>query len=134
CPPGIPPRCRRGPLPRRPAEGSETPCPTTIRDVEVWDGEVRTKVLVGGDGPPLLYLHAIMGLQWDPFVESLAAHHTVYAPYLPGTVPGDPDAHKAVEDVWDLTLCYSEILDALGLGGEPVAVVGHSFGGMLGAE
>jgi len=105
-----------------------------IRDVEVWDGEVRTKVLVGGDGPPLLYLHAVMGLQWDPFVESLAAHHTVYAPYLPGTVPGDPDAHKAVEDVWDLTLCYSEILDALGLDGEPVAVVGHSFGGMLGAE
>ena len=105
-----------------------------IRDVEVWDGDVRTQVLVGGEGPPLLYLHAVLGLQWDPFVESLAAHHTVYAPYLPGTVPGDPDAHKPLEDVWDLTLCYSEILDALGLGGSPVAVVGHSFGGMLGAE
>jgi pimeloyl-ACP methyl ester carboxylesterase len=105
-----------------------------IRDVEVWDGEVRTQVLVGGEGPPLLYLHAVLGLQWDPFVESLAAHHTVYAPFLPGTVPGDPDAHKPLEDVWDLTLCYSEILDALGLGGSPVAVVGHSFGGMLGAE
>ena len=105
-----------------------------IRDVEVWDGDVRTQVLVGGEGPPLLYLHAVLGLQWDPFIESLAAHHTVYAPYLPGTVPGDPDAHKPLEDVWDLTLCYEEILDALGLGGDPVAVVGHSFGGMLGAE
>jgi pimeloyl-ACP methyl ester carboxylesterase len=105
-----------------------------IRDVEVWDGEVRTKVLVGGEGPPLLYLHAVMGLQWDPFVESLAAHHTVYAPYLPGTVPGDPDAHKPIEDVWDLVLCYDEILDTLGLGDGPGAVVGHSFGGMLGAE
>jgi len=102
-----------------------------IRDVEVWDGDVRTQVLVGGEGPPLLFLHPVIGLQWDPFVESLAAHHTVYAPYLPGTVPGDPDAHKPLEDVWDLTLCYSEILDALGLGGSPVAVVGHSFGGML---
>jgi len=105
-----------------------------IRDVEVWDGDVRTKVIVGGEGPPLLYLHAILGLQWDPFLDALAQTHTVYAPYLPGTVPGDPDAHKAIEDVWDLTLCYDEILDALGLAAEPVAVVGHSFGGMLGCE
>jgi len=105
-----------------------------IRDVEVWDGEVRTQVLVGGEGPPLLFLHPVIGLQWDPFIETLAEHHTVYAPYLPGTVPGDPDAHKPIEDVWDLTLCYYEILDALGLGADPVAVVGHSFGGMLGAE
>jgi pimeloyl-ACP methyl ester carboxylesterase len=103
-----------------------------IRDVEVWDGQVRTQVLVGGQGPPLLYLHAVLGLQWDPFLDSLARHHTVYAPYLPGTAPGDPDAHKALEDVWDLTLCYDEILDALGI--EQTAVVGHSFGGMLGAE
>ena len=105
-----------------------------IRDVEVWDGEVRTKVIVGGEGPPLLYLHAILGLQWDPFLDALAQHHTVYAPYLPGTVPGDPDAHKAIEDVADLTLCYDEILDALGLAGQPVAAVGHSFGGMMAAE
>lgn len=103
-----------------------------IRDVEVWDGQVRTQVIVGGEGPPLLYLHAILGLQWDPFLDVLARTHTVYAPYLPGTVPGDPDAHKAIEDVWDLTLCYDEILDALGI--DQAAVVGHSFGGMLGAE
>jgi pimeloyl-ACP methyl ester carboxylesterase len=105
-----------------------------IRDVEVWDGQVRTQVIIGGDGPPLLYLHPILGLQWDPFLDGLARTHTVYAPYLPGTVPGDPDAHKAIEDVWDLTLCYDEILDALGVGDGPVAVVGHSFGGMLAAE
>jgi pimeloyl-ACP methyl ester carboxylesterase len=104
-----------------------------IRDIEVWDGEVRTKVIIGGDGPPLLYLHAIMGLQWDPFLDALAQTHTVYAPYLPGTVPGDPDAHKAIEDVWDLTLCYDEILSACGVDG-PVAAVGHSFGGMMAAE
>jgi pimeloyl-ACP methyl ester carboxylesterase len=104
-----------------------------IRDIEVWDGEVRTKVIVGGGGPPLLYLHAIMGLQWDPFLDALARTHTVYAPYLPGTVPGDPDAHKAIEDVGDLTLCYDEMLDTLGVDG-PVAVVGHSFGGMMAAE
>ena len=104
-----------------------------IRDVEVWDGEVRTKVIIGGEGPPLLFLHAIMGLQWDPFLDALARTHTVYAPYLPGTVPGDPDAHKALEDVGDLTLCYDEILSACGVDG-PVAAVGHSFGGMMAAE
>lgn len=106
----------------------------SIRDVEVWDGQVRTKVLVGGSGPPLVYLHAILGLQWDPFLDALAQTHTVYAPYLPGTVPGDPDAHKALEDVWDLTLCYDEILDALDIGDQPVVAVGHSFGGMLACE
>ena len=103
-----------------------------IRDVEVWDGQVRTQVMVAGDGPPLLFLHAVMGLQWDPFLDALAQHHTVYAPYLPGTAPGDPDAHKPLEDNWDLTLCYEEILDALGL--DSPDVVGHSFGGMLAAD
>lgn len=105
---------------------------TDIRHVEVWDGQVRTQVLVGGEGPPVVFLHAVMGLQWDPFLDALAQHHTVYAPYLPGTAPGDPDAHKAIEDVWDLVLCYYEIFDALGL--DRPAVVGHSFGGMLAAE
>lgn len=103
-----------------------------VEDVEVWGGQVRTQVLVGGEGPPLLYLHAVLGLTWDPFLDSLAEHHTVYAPYLPGTAPGDPDAHKAIEDISDLTLVYDEICTALGL--DSVAVVGHSFGGMLAAE
>jgi len=103
-----------------------------VRDVEVWGGQARTQVLVGGDGPPLLYLHAVLGLTWDPFLDSLAEHHTVYAPYLPGTAPGDPDSHKAIEDVSDLTLVYDEICDALGLGA--TAVVGHSFGGMMATE
>jgi pimeloyl-ACP methyl ester carboxylesterase len=89
-------------------------------------------VLVVGEGPPLLYLHAVLGLTWDPFLDSLAEHHTVYAPYLPGTAPGDPDAHKAIVDTFDLVLVYDEIRAALGLG--DVAVVGHSFGGMLAAE
>jgi hypothetical protein len=61
-----------------------------IRDVEVWDGEVRTQVLVGGEGPPLLFLHPVIGLVWDPFIESLAAHHTVYAPTCPGRCPATP--------------------------------------------
>lgn len=103
-----------------------------VRNVEVWVGEVRTQVLVAGEGPPVVFLHNLMGLHWDPFLDSLAEHHTVYAPYLPGTAPGDPDAHKAVTDVFDLVLVYDEILTALGL--DAPAVVGHSFGGMVAAE
>lgn len=62
----------------------------------------------------LVYLHSILGRQWDPFVDVLARTHTVYAPYLPGTVPGDPDAHKAIEDVWD----WPPMLDGLYAGAD----------------
>src|SRR5689334_6298213 len=103
------------------------------RTVEVWGGDVRTQVLVAGEGPPLVFLHPVLGLQWDPFLDALAAHHTVYAPYLPGTAPGDPDSHKAILDNYDLTLVYDEILDAVGVEG-PAALVGHSFGGMVAAD
>ncbi|HVE27850.1 MAG TPA: alpha/beta hydrolase [Sporichthya sp.] len=103
------------------------------RDVEVWDGDVRTSVLVAGEGPPLVFLHPVLGLQWDPFLDALATHHTVYAPYLPGTAPGEPDAHKPITDNYELTLVYDEILRAVGVDG-PAAVIGHSFGGMVAAD
>lgn len=105
---------------------------TEERIVEVWDGKIRVRVQVGGMGPPLVYLHAVFGLTWDPFLDALAAEHTVYAVELPGTTPGDPDAIKHLDDVWDLVLCYYEVFDALGL--ESPVVVGHSFGGMMAAE
>ena len=99
----------------------------------MWDGQVTTKVLVAGQGPPLVYFHGALGLMWDPFLEFLASTHTVYAPYLPGTAPGgDPNAVKPLESLWDLVLCYEEILDALNL--DRVVAVGHSFGGMMAAE
>ncbi len=74
----------------------------------------------------------MFGVSWDPFIETLAQSHTVYAPEHPGTSPGDPDAIKPLDDVWDLVLYYDEVLDALGL--HEVAVVGHAFGGMVAAE
>lgn len=103
------------------------------RDVEVWGGDVRTQVLVAGDGPPLIFLHPVLGLAWDPFLDVLAQSHTVYAPYLPGTAPGEPDAHKSITDNYELTLVYDEILSAVGVD-EPAAVVGHSFGGMVACD
>jgi pimeloyl-ACP methyl ester carboxylesterase len=56
----------------------------------------------------------------------------VYAPEHPGTTPGTPDDVHHLDGLWDLVLCYDEVLRALGL--ESAAFVGHSFGGMMACE
>lgn len=107
---------------------------TTATDTRVHTlgGRVEARVLVAGDGPPLVFLHGAMGLTWDPFLDSLSERFTVYAPELPGTSPDAPDAINGVDDVWDLVLHHYDLLDELGL--DSPAVVGHSFGGMVAAE
>ena len=102
----------------------------TERIVELREGRMVTRVLVGGDGPPLLYLHGAGGLLWDPFLEALATRFTVYAPEHPGS--GQSVGLEELRDIWDLVLYYNDLLDALSL--PDVALVGHSFGGMVAAE
>ena len=106
----------------------------TIRErtLSVWRGQIQSRIHVAGQGPPLVYLHGAAGLMWDDFLEGLSQGHTVYAPEHPGTTPGDPDAIKPLDDLWDLVLYYYELFDGLGL--ESPAVVGHSFGGMVASE
>lgn len=106
--------------------------PLTDRTVSTWDGRVTIRVRVGGDGPPLVYLHPSAGLTWDPFLDRLATRYTVYAPEFPGTTPGDPYAIHQVDDLWDAVLIYEQALRELGLSGVPV--IGQSFGGMLAAD
>ncbi|GAA3742079.1 alpha/beta fold hydrolase [Salinactinospora qingdaonensis] len=101
-------------------------------DVEVWNGDITMRVRVGGDGPPLVYLHAANGFVWDPFLDRLAERYTVYAPEFPGTTPGNPYAIHHLDSVWDAVLIYEETLRGMGLNAVPV--VGQSFGGMLAAE
>jgi pimeloyl-ACP methyl ester carboxylesterase len=98
------------------------------RIVEV--GPIEARVLVAGTGSPVLFLHGAGGLFWDPFLEALAAGHTVYAVEHPGG--GASDALSHLPGRWELVLFYDELLDALGL--DTVEVVGHSFGGMVAAE
>jgi pimeloyl-ACP methyl ester carboxylesterase len=105
---------------------------TQERTVSVWRDTVRPRVRVAGSGPPLVFFHGALGLQWDGFLDALAETHTVYAPEHPGTTPGDPDGVKPLDNLWDLVLYYYELFDGLGL--EAPAVVGHSFGGMVAAE
>jgi pimeloyl-ACP methyl ester carboxylesterase len=91
---------------------------------------VTFNVTVAGSGEPLVFLHPASGLAWNPFLDALAERFTVYAPAMPGT--GGSTGIEAVRDLWDLVLCYYDLFDKLGL--EAPHIVGHSLGGMIGAE
>jgi pimeloyl-ACP methyl ester carboxylesterase len=80
----------------------------------------------------VVFLHGPWGLAWGAFLDALAKRFTVYAPEHPGTTPGEPDAVQHVDNVWDLVLCYDELLDHLRL--DEVMLVGHSFGAMMACE
>ncbi len=102
------------------------------RTLNLWDGKIKARVKVAGQGPALVYLHSGYGLIWEESLDQLANHFTVYAPEHPGTSEGDPDAISHLDNLWDLVLYYYEMFDQLGLEAPPV--VGHSFGGMVAAE
>jgi len=114
------------PLGRGQGEGEGT------RTVTVWQGRVPIRVHVKGAGPAVMFLHGPWGLTWGPFLDALAQQFTVYAPEHPGTSPGDPEAIQHVDTLWDLVLCYDELLEALRLG--EVMLAGHSFGAMMACE
>ncbi len=105
---------------------------TREQTVSVWQGRVRMRVFSEGAGPPLVFLHGPWGLTWDRFLEELARSFSVYAPEHPGTTPNAPDDIYHLDGLWDLVLCYDELLTALKL--DEVALVGHSFGGMVACE
>jgi len=98
--------------------------------VQTRNGVVKTRVLVGGDGPPVVHLHGLEGLQWGELHKGLATDHTVYAVEHVGS--GESSGIEELYDFWDLVGHYEEAFDELGL--ERTALVGHSFGGMVAAE
>jgi len=105
---------------------------TQHRTVPVWQARVPLRVHVKGAGPAVMFFHGPWGLTWGPFLEELSRSFTVYAPEHPGTTPGEPDTVHQVDSLWDLVLCYDELLDHLSLG--EAMLVGHSFGGMMACE
>jgi pimeloyl-ACP methyl ester carboxylesterase len=102
------------------------------RTLSLWGKQIKPRVLIGGDGRPVIFLHGAGGLLWDDFLDALARNYTVYAPEFPGTSPGEYDAIKVLDDWHDLVVYYAELIDELGV--KDATLVGHSFGGMIAAE
>jgi pimeloyl-ACP methyl ester carboxylesterase len=102
------------------------------RTVAVWQDRVWLRVLTAGRGPAVVYFHGPWGLAWDPFLDALAERFTVHALEHPGTSPGQPDDVYQLDGLWDLVLCYDELLDRLEI--PAAALIGHSFGAMVACE
>jgi pimeloyl-ACP methyl ester carboxylesterase len=84
-----------------------------------------------GSGELLLFLHSVLPPgDGDPFREALAAEFDVIAPVAPGYE--DPEELASLDDVRDVALHYDDLLRCLEV--DRIAVVGHSYGGMLAAE
>jgi pimeloyl-ACP methyl ester carboxylesterase len=91
----------------------------------------RVRVLVGGQGPALLYLHGLgADVDWLEAHERLSARFTVYLPAHPGF--DDSSGVEEIDGVLDYVLHYVDLLDVLGLAAAPV--VGTSLGGWIAAE
>jgi pimeloyl-ACP methyl ester carboxylesterase len=101
------------------------------RVIAIRGGAVRVRVLSGGRGPSLVYLHSFHDRSsWPPLLERLAERFTVHAPLHPG-VQGSEGVEQ-LDDVVDLGLAYDELLGALRL--DSTLVAGHFFGAMVAAE
>jgi pimeloyl-ACP methyl ester carboxylesterase len=91
----------------------------------------KTQLTIGGQGPPLLYLHSAGGeTEWMPFHEQLARHFTVYLPAHPGFA--DSKGLEEVRDIYDYAWHYIDLLDDQKLG--PVNIVGFSLGAWIALE
>jgi pimeloyl-ACP methyl ester carboxylesterase len=96
----------------------------TIRDC-------RIRLMRGGSGSPLLFLHGAGGAgTWLPFLSRLAGKFDVLVPEHPGF--GESDTPPWLDNVADLANFYLDFLDQLDLDG--VHLVGHSLGGWIAAD
>src|SRR5207244_8836834 len=99
------------------------------RTVRVAGKDVR--LLVGGGGPPLLYLHSVgADVDWLEAHDRLARRFTVHLPAHPGFA--ESTGVEQLDGVFDLVLHYVDLLDVLGL--RSVPMVGASFAGWIAPE
>ena len=91
----------------------------------------RIRLLRGGSGPPLIFLHGASGhVGWLPFLDRLSSNFDVLAPEHPGF--GSSDDPPWLDRPADLAYFYLDLIEALGL--ERVHLMGTSLGGWIAAE
>jgi pimeloyl-ACP methyl ester carboxylesterase len=91
----------------------------------------RIRLMRGGQGAPLLFLHGAGGAgSWLPFMDRLSQNFDVIVPEHPGF--GASDTPDWLDTIADLANFYLEFLDRLDL--EGVHLVGSSLGGWIAAE
>ncbi len=92
---------------------------------------LTSEVILGGSGPPLVYLHSANGVSpADPFLQALSEHYSIYAPVAPGY--NDLDELHQMRTVHDVVLHYDDVFQVLEL--DSFVMAGQSFGGMFAAE
>ena len=89
---------------------------------------VRTHMLKGGRGRPLLVLHPEFGANmWAPYHDALAAHFHVLAPDHLGF--GESERPDWLDSIDDLVFHYVDLLDMLEI--DRLPIVGSSVGGWI---
>jgi pimeloyl-ACP methyl ester carboxylesterase len=92
--------------------------------------DTRIRLMRGGAGEPLIYLHGASGASWLPFLQKLTQRYDVIAPEHPGF--GDSDNPAWLDNIHDLAFFYLDVIEALKL--DRVHLVGNSLGGWIAAE
>ena len=91
----------------------------------------RIRLLRGGSGPPLIFLHGASGhVGWLPFLDRLARTFDALAPEHPGF--GRSDDPPWLDRPSDLAYFYLDMIEALKL--DRVHLIGTSLGGWIAAE
>jgi pimeloyl-ACP methyl ester carboxylesterase len=93
-------------------------------------GDCRIRMMRGGAGDPLVYLHGASGAAWLPVLQTLATKYDVIAPEHPGF--GESDTPDWLDNIHDLAYFYLDLFDALKL--DRINLVGNSLGGYIAAE
>ena len=89
------------------------------------------RVQRGGEGPPLLFLHAEANTSaWSSFHDELAENFEVFAPIHPGF--GGEETPNWLTDVTDLSFHYKDLLEGLDI--KDPLVVGTSLGAWIAAD
>ncbi|MCZ7414519.1 alpha/beta fold hydrolase [Streptomyces sp. WMMC897] len=103
-----------------------------ITERELRCAHVRTAVLAGGEGPPVVLLHGAgeFAARWFGVIPALAGSHRVVAPDLPGH--GSSGAADGRLDADRTTRWLDELIAQTCA--EPPTVVGHLLGGAVAAR